>query len=152
MRLSPRRVAAAAFITVLVLPVTPTWAGAAVQAAPKKTKPSVALKATPIVVFSPARVVVTADLRGGDDDFQDLYCATEEWDWGDDTVSKNTGDCDPYEAGKSTIKRRFMLDHVFQTSGDYRVQFRLKQKNKVILSGTTEVKVRPGIRDNSDMR
>ena len=42
--------------------------------------------------------------------------------------------------------------HVFQTSGDYRVQFRLKQKNKVILSGTTEVKVRPGIRDNSDMR
>ena len=152
MRLSPRRCATAVILTAVVVTGGALGARDAGQAAAKKTKPSVTLKATPIVVFSPARVVLTADVRGGDDDFQDLYCATEEWDWGDDTVSKNTGDCDPYEAGKSTIKRRFSADHTFQTAGEYRVQFRLKQKNKVILSGTTEVKVRPGIRDNSDMR
>lgn len=152
MRLAPRRCAAAVILTAFVVTGGALEARDAEQAAAKRTKPSVTLKATPIVVFSPARVVLTADVRGGDDDFQDLYCATEEWDWGDDTVSKNTGDCDPYEAGKSTIKRRFSADHTFQTAGEYRVQFRLKQKNKVILSGTTEVKVRPGIRDNSDMR
>ncbi len=152
MRLSPRRCATAVILTAVVVTGGALGARDAGQAAAKKTKPSVTLKATPIVVFSPARVVLTADVRGGDDDFQDLYCATEEWDWGDDTVSKNTGDCDPYEAGKSTIKRRFSADHTFQTAGEYRVQFRLKQKNKVILSGTTEVKVRPGIRDNTDMR
>jgi hypothetical protein len=118
----------------------------------KKSKPSVWVKSTPVVGFSPARMVVTAELRGGDDDYQDFYCATVEWDWGDDTRSQAGGDCEPYEAGKSTIKRRFTIDHVFNTAGDYRVEFRLKQKNKVVARGTTDVKIRPGIRDGADMR
>jgi len=125
---------------------------AAPQADPKKSKPNVAVKATPVVGFSPARIVVTAELRGGDDDYQDFYCATVEWDWGDDTRSQAAADCDPYEPGKSAIKRRFTIDHVFQSAGDYRVEFRLKQKNKVVARGTTEVKIRPGIRDGGDIR
>ncbi|MDQ3212556.1 MAG: hypothetical protein M3Q85_07765 [Acidobacteriota bacterium] len=125
---------------------------AAAQGDTKKTKPSVTLKATPVVGFSPARIVLTAELRGGDDDYQDFYCAKVEWDWGDDTRSQAAADCEPYEAGKSAIKRRFTLDHVFQSAGDYRVEFRLKQKNKVVARGTTEVKVRPGIRDGEDLR
>ena len=125
---------------------------AAAQADTKKVKPTVTLKATPVVGFSPARIVVTAELRGGDDDYQDFYCATVEWEWGDDTRSQAAADCEPYEAGKSSIKRRFTVDHVFQSAGDYRVEFRLKQKNKVVARGTTEVKVRPGIRDGSDIR
>jgi hypothetical protein len=125
---------------------------AAAQADGKKSKPSVTVKSTPVVGFSPARIVVTAELRGGDDDYQDFYCATVEWDWGDDTRSQTGADCDPYEAGKSAIKRRFTIDHVFNTAGDYRVEFRLKQKNKVVARGTTEVKVRPGIRDIGDFR
>lgn len=122
------------------------------QGETKTVKPSVTVKATPVVGFSPARIVVTAELRGGDDDYQDFYCATVEWDWGDDTRSQATADCEPYEPGKSTIKRRFSIDHVFQSSGEYRVEFRLKQKNKVVARGATEVKVRPGIRDGGDIR
>ena len=90
-------------------------------------------------------MVLTADLKG--DDSEDLYCASVEWDWGDDTRSESKTDCDPYEAGKSEIKRHFTIDHTFNVAGDYRVEFRLKQKNKVVARGSTDVKVRPGVRD-----
>jgi hypothetical protein len=113
----------------------------------KKDKPSVSVRVAPVVGFSPARMVLTADLKGGADDYEEFYCATVEWDWGDDTRSESKTDCDPYQAGKSEIKRHFTIDHVFQTAGDYRVEFRLKQKNKVVGRGTTDVKVRPGVRD-----
>lgn len=113
----------------------------------KKAKPSVSVRASPAVGFSPARMVLTAELKGGADDYEDFYCATVEWEWGDDTRSESRADCDPYEAGKSEIKRRFVIDHVFNFAGDYRVEFRLKQKNKVVARGSTDVKVRPGIRD-----
>ena len=111
----------------------------------KAAKPSVSVKVSPIVGFSPARMVLTADLKG--DDSEDLYCAGVEWDWGDDTRSESKTDCDPYEAGKSEIKRHFTIDHTFNVAGDYRVEFRLKQKNKVVARGSTDVKVRPGVRD-----
>jgi len=111
----------------------------------KLAKPSVTVKVSPIVGFSPARMVLTADLKG--DDSEELYCASIEWDWGDDTRSESKTDCDPYEAGKSEIKRHFTIDHTFNVAGDYRVEFRLKQKNKVVARGSTDVKVRPGVRD-----
>ena len=66
---------------------------------------------------------------------------------GDDTRSTNTADCDPYEAGKSEIKRRFTADHVYRQAGEYRVQFRLKKKDKTIGAGSTSVRVRPGLGD-----
>jgi hypothetical protein len=113
----------------------------------KKAKPSVSVKVTPAMGFSPARMVVTAELKGGADDYEDFYCATVEWDWGDDTRSESKTDCEPYEAGKSAIKRRFTIDHTYNIAGEYRVEFRLKQKNKVVARGSTDVKVRPGIRD-----
>jgi hypothetical protein len=113
----------------------------------KKAKPSVSVKVSPAVGFTPARMVLTAELKGGADDYQEFYCASVEWDWGDDTKSESKTDCDPYEAGKSEIKRRFTIDHVYNISGEYRVEFRLKQNNKVVGRGTTDVKVRPGVRD-----
>lgn len=119
----------------------------AADSSDKKAKPSVSVKVAPAMGFSPARMVATAELKGGADDYEEFYCATVEWDWGDDTRSQTEADCEPYEAGKSVIKRRFTMDHVFNTAGDYRIQFRLKQKTKVVGAGSTEVKVRPGARD-----
>ena len=70
-----------------------------------------------------------------------------EWEWGDDTRSNNSADCDPYEAGKSEIKRRFTADHTYRISGEYRIQFRLKKKDKPIAAASTSVKIRPGLGD-----
>ena len=113
-------------------------------------KPSLSLKATPPVGFSPLRVSLVAELRGGAEDYADFYCPSVEWDWGDGTVSENAEDCNPYEAGKSTIKRRYSVTHTFRLGDNYRVAFRLKQKSRVVASALVNVQVRPGVRDGQD--
>jgi hypothetical protein len=128
----------------LALPLTIAVAFSTGALAEKK--PKISLKANPSMGMSPFKTVITADLTGGEDS-EELYCASVEWEWGDDTRSTNKADCDPYEAGKSEIKRRFIADHVYQTSGEYRVQFRLKKKDKTISAGSTSVRVRPGLGD-----
>ena len=107
-------------------------------------KPSLSLKATPPLGFSPLRVRVAVDVRGGDNDYADFYCAATEWDWGDGTVSEMSSDCDPYEAGKSSIRRRYSAEHVYRQQGGYKMVFRLKQKSRTVASANATVQVRAG--------
>lgn len=120
---------------------------AGASAASDDKKPKLSLKASPMTGFAPTRVVLTAEVKGGADDFAEFYCPSVEWNWGDDTKAESKVDCDPYEAGKSEIKRRYVFDRVFQSPGTFRVEFRLKQKNKVVGSTSTTINIRPGIRD-----
>lgn len=113
-------------------------------------KPSLSLKASPTIVFSPARVVVSAELKGGAEDNAEVYCPSLEWDWGDGTRSESNADCEPFEAGKSTIQRRFTASHTFNIAGNYRVQLRLKRGSKVVLGGHVSVQVKPGLRDPTE--
>jgi hypothetical protein len=113
-------------------------------------KPSLSLKATPVAGFAPLRVRLTVDVRGGADDFQDLYCPSVEWEWGDDLRSGNSEDCAPYEPGKTLIKRRYSTEHVFRYGGTYKVTLRLKQKDRVVALSSTTIEVRPGVRDSFD--
>lgn len=112
-------------------------------------KPSLSLKATPPISFSPAKVRVVAEVRGGADDYEDFYCPTIEWDWGDGTISENGEDCNPYEAGKSTIRRRFSAEHTYRMSGNFKVVFKLKRKTKTIAATSVSVQVRPGLREQT---
>jgi hypothetical protein len=108
-------------------------------------KPSLSLKATPAVSFAPARIVLVAELKGGDDNTEELYCPTVEWEWGDGTSSIAEADCEPYEAGKSEVKRRFSIEHKFQNSGSYRVVLRLRKSSKIIATANANLQVRPGL-------
>ena len=110
-------------------------------------KASLTLKASPTIVFSPARVVVSAELKGGSDDSAELYCPSLEWDWGDGTRSESNVDCEPFEAGKSDVQRRFTASHTYNIGGSYRVQLRLKRGSKTLLSGYVSLQVKPGLRD-----
>jgi hypothetical protein len=110
-------------------------------------KATMVIKVAPPIAFSPARVVITAELRGGGPDDAELYCPEIEWDWGDGTRSEATENCEPYEEGKSTVKRRWTTSHTFETQGMYRVQLRLKRGNKTIIAGNNTVQVKPGVRD-----
>lgn len=121
-------------------------AGAEVAGAADEKKPSITVRASPTAGFAPLRVVLTAQLTGGDDDFADYYCPTIEWVWGDDTRAESTADCEPYEKGKSKIRRRYTVSRIFQSPGNLRVEFRLKQNDKVVGAGSTSVNVRPGLR------
>ena len=119
-------------------------------------KPKLALKANPPMAFSPARIVVTGDLTGVADDNQDFYCPAVEWEWGDGTKSEDSADCEPYQAGKSEIKRHFTTDHTYrieepppvpsgaqpQDYHDFHIQLRLKKNGKVIASAGTTVKIK----------
>jgi hypothetical protein len=109
-------------------------------------RPKVKLKAQPVVSMSPARVVLTAELEGGADDYEEFYCPSVEWDWGDGTHSESTLDCAPYEPGKSEIKRRFTVEHVFR-AGVYKVMFRLKRHDRALAAATVNIQVRQGVRD-----
>lgn len=107
-------------------------------------RPRFNLRAQPPVGTAPQRIVLTAELVGGADDFEEYYCPTIEWEWGDDTKSESTIDCDPYEAGKSSIKRRFTVEHVFRRPGSFKVFIRLKRGDKAVANASTTVQVRPG--------
>ena len=112
----------------------------------QEKRPQLKLTARPPLGMAPLKVVLTADLQGGPNDSEEFYCPTVEWDWGDGTQSENTADCAPYESGKSEIKRRFTVEHVFR-AGVYRVTFRLKRRDKVVGLSTVNIQVRPGLRD-----
>jgi hypothetical protein len=107
-------------------------------------RPKLSMHAQPPVGTTPARIVLTAEMVGGANDFEEYYCPTVEWDWGDDTRSESTIDCDPYQAGKSEIKRRFTVEHVFRRPGSYKVFFRLKRRDKAVATTSANVQVRPG--------
>ena len=110
-------------------------------------RPTFSLKATPGIAFSPATLSLIAELKGGANDFEEYYCATVEWDWGDGTKSESSTDCEPYEAGKSEIKRRFASQRVYATYGNYRIEITLKQKNRAVAMASTTVQVHPGLQD-----
>ena len=109
-------------------------------------RPKITLKAQPTISMAPSRVVLTAELVGGANDYEEYYCPTVEWDWGDGTQSESTIDCEPYEEGKSEIKRRYTVQHVFRT-GAFKVMFRLKRRDKAIAAATVSIQVRPGLRE-----
>lgn len=108
-------------------------------------KPSLSLKATPSISFAPARVVVVAEIKGGSNDFEEFYCPTLEWEWGDLTTSTAEADCEPYSAGKSEIRRRYTVEHRFKNAGAYKIMLRLKKGDKVVGSANTMIQVRAGL-------
>lgn len=125
----------------------PAWNGS--NQADAREKVGLSMRVTPSIAFSPARVSAIAELRGEPegDDHAALYCVGTEWDWGDGTRSESQSDCEPYEAGKSEIKRRYSAQHTYNQAGRYRILLRLKRNNKVVLATNTNVQVRPGARD-----
>ena len=113
-------------------------------------KPSLSLKATPPVGFSPLKVRLSVDVKGGADDSVDFYCPNIEWEWGDDLRSESSEDCPPYEAGKSTIARHYSTEHTYRYEGNYTARFRMKQGKRVVATTTVNVQVRGGVRDDLD--
>ena len=141
-----------------------SWGGVTAPG-PEDDKPSVNIRASPVSGFAPLKAVITAELKGGADDYEEFYCPTVEWDvsvsalqslhdpvgrmYDSHPVEKSEQklDCDPYEKGKSQIKRRFVRQHTFKTSGEYTVKFSLKQDKKTVASQRVTVRVRGGIGD-----
>ena len=110
-------------------------------------RPRFTLKAQPSLSIAPTRIVLTAELNGGPNDFEEFYCPTVRWEWADGTSSEATNDCTPYEPGASEIKRLYVVEHRFERPGAYKVFVRLKQRDKEVAAASALIQVRPGVSD-----
>jgi len=113
----------------------------------KGKRPGLYIRATPQFSFSPASILFTAELKGGDD-VEELYCPEVEWEWGDGGKSVSEGDCDPWEPGMK-IDRRYTGRHEYQRSGRYRIRVSLSRSGKRIVAQTITITVKPGIGDRT---
>ena len=104
--------------------------------------PELRLRASPLVGFAPVDILFVGEIRGGADSNEELYCLSIEWDWGDETISQETLDCDPFEPGVSEIRRRFSVRHIYDYGGRYEVRLHLKRRDDILLSGRTRIEVR----------
>jgi hypothetical protein len=143
-----QRCARYVFLAVVILVVSPTRIAVAQRNDDKKV--SLSLKATPPIGFSPLKVRLAADIRGGGEDNAELYCPSIEWEWGDGLTSESSEDCSPYEAGKSTIKRHYTAEHTYRDDGTFTARFKVKQGKRVVISTTATVQVREGVRHDID--
>ena len=119
--------------------------GLAGSAFSQDSRPELTLRARPNTAFAPADIVFTGRLRGGDDNNEEFYCLSAEWDWGDGTTSESIFDCDPYQASTSEIRRRFSRRHSYRIGGRYEVRLALKRRNDVIETARTNVVIQGGI-------
>jgi hypothetical protein len=113
---------------------------------PRLKRPTLNLRATPRMAFSPVNVFFTAELTGGDD-VEQYYCPEVEWEWGDGGKSVQESDCAPYEPGVSKIERRFTADHLFRRAFVYTVSVTLRRNRRSIAKADIKITVRPGIAD-----
>jgi hypothetical protein len=110
----------------------------------KPKRPKITLKAQPTMGRAPLRVVFSAELTGGSDDFEEYYCPTIMWEWGKGNASETTNDCPPYEKGKSQIKRRYTVEHTFRNFGQFRVYFNLIHRDEEVGHADINIVVQPG--------
>jgi hypothetical protein len=108
---------------------------------PETGRATLSLRASPVSGLAPLRVQLTGELKGGRDDDEELYCSAVEWAWGDGTISESAADCEPFEAGKSSIRRRYTVQHVYQEPGHFQVYLRLKKKNRTLTSASATVQI-----------
>jgi hypothetical protein len=117
-------------------------------------EPQLTLRANRSMAFAPVRIMLTAVVKGGPDNYEDLYCPTVEWDWGDGTISSSSSDCSPYNPATSTIRRIYIVEHVFKHGGDYTVTLRLRQQEKVVALAVADLNLSSALgddgRDNGD--
>lgn len=116
---------------------------------PEPARPRLDLRVTPRVAFSPANVLVTAELVGGEE-HEDFYCPALEWDWGDGARSAHEADCPPFEPGVE-LDRRFTAEHGYRSAGTYTVKLTMRRASRRLAVATATVNVRPGFRDASFM-
>ena len=133
-----------ALLAVLVVAAT-SFGSSTAGAGEKVKKPQLDLRASPRFAFSPATVLLTAELKGGDD-HPAFYCPEIEWDWDDGGRSVRESDCAPAEEG-GAMARRFTANHNFRQAGTYNVKVTLRRNDKSIASRSVSIVVRPGIGD-----
>jgi hypothetical protein len=135
----------AALVAALCVASPPLSAGSDETKEKKGKKPGLELRATPRFAFSPAEILLTAELKGGDD-VEELYCPEVEWEFGDGDRSTQEADCDPWTP-TTKLERRFTVHHIFKFAGAYVIRVTLRKSGKDLMTQTYQLSVRAGLGD-----
>jgi len=114
-----------------------------VPASAKPKKPTLGVRVSPRMAFSPVSVLAIAELTGGEDT-EDFYCLAIEWDWDDGSKSLQDSDCEPFEPGMK-IDRRFSSEHYYSRAGNYNIRAALKAQEKTVAANSFRLLVRQGV-------
>jgi hypothetical protein len=114
-----------------------------VPASAKPKRPTLGVRVSPRMAFSPVDVFAMAELQGGEDS-EDFYCLAIEWDWDDGSKSLQDSDCDPYQPG-TKIERRFSSEHFYSRAGNYNIRAALKTQDRVVATNAFRLIVRQGL-------
>ena len=114
-----------------------------VPASAKPKRPTLGVRVSPRMAFSPVSVLAMAELSGGEDS-EDFYCLAIEWDWDDGSKSLQDSDCEPYQQG-TKIERRFSSEHYYSRGGSYNIRAALKAQEKVVATTAFRLVVRQGL-------
>ncbi len=128
--------------TIVALAIAGTLSLGASASTPKPKRPTLGVRVSPRMGFSPIGVIAMAELQGGDD-IEDFYCLAIEWDWDDGSKSLQDSDCEPFQPG-TKIERRFSAGHYYTRAGVYNIRAALKAQEKVIASNGYRLTVRQG--------
>lgn len=140
--MSRRLIAAVvAFLFTGVLCAPPAFAA-------KPKRPSLGVRVSPRMGFSPISVLAMAELSGGED-VEEFYCLGIEWNWDDGSKSLQDSDCDPYQPGMK-IERRFSAEHYYSRAGSYNIRATLLTQDKVVATNAFRLVVRQGIPTGDD--
>lgn len=114
-----------------------------VPASAKTKRPTLGVRVSPRMAFSPVGVIAMAELTGGEDS-EAFYCLAIEWDWDDGSKSLQDSDCEPYEPG-TKIERRFSSEHYYSRAGSYNIRAALRAQDKIVAANAFRLIVRQGI-------
>ncbi len=115
-----------------------------VPASAKPKRPTLGVRVSPRMAFSPIDVLAIAELSGGEDS-EDFYCLAIEWDWDDGSKSLQDSDCEPFQPGTTKIERRFSSEHYYSRAGNFNIRAALKASDKVIATNAFRLIVRQGL-------
>src|SRR3954453_10401248 len=122
------RHAALAAVALVVVPLLASAGSNKDTSKDKEKKPHLELRASPRFSFSPARVLLTAELVGGDE-VDEYNCPDIEWEWDDGSKRADEWDCDPLDPG-SRIERRYTAEHEFRLAGNYNVKVTMRHVDR----------------------
>jgi hypothetical protein len=113
------------------------------EAKAKPKRPTLGVRVSPRMGFSPISVIAMAELTGGED-IEDFYCLAIEWDWDDGSKSLQDSDCEPWQPGMK-IERRFSSEHYYSRAGNYNIRATLRAQDKNIATNAFRLTVRQGM-------
>lgn len=105
-------------------------------------QPVLTLRASRPIALPGQRIVLTAELVGGEDD-ELHYCPNLVWTWADGTQSAEEGDCAPWNEHEG-YQRIWTHEVGLAMAGTYPIEVRMEKAGRVVARATVTLQAMGG--------